>query len=122
MAEFLGIWSNTDSMFEDFEGYGNEHPVSDREDYEVLFGYYSYEDYSGLAFVLARKISDGNLYEVNGGHCSCYGLEGQWSPEETGIAVLRHRLVEGNLGRDYRGRNEFADELTAVLDALEVTE
>jgi hypothetical protein len=26
---------------------------------------------------------DGKLWEVNGSHCSCYGLEGQWQPEET---------------------------------------
>lgn len=32
------------------------------------------------AFVVFRR--DGVLYEVNGSHCSCYGFEGQWEPEE----------------------------------------
>lgn len=32
------------------------------------------------AFVVFRR--GGRLYEVNGSHCSCYGFEGQWEPEE----------------------------------------
>ena len=87
----------------------------DLEGVEILLASYTYENYSGDAFVLFRK--GGKLYEVNGGHCSCYGLEGQWDPEETTVAELRHRLTEGNLGRYYG--NEFADELSAVLDRIE---
>lgn len=48
---------------------------------DMLLASYTYEDYSGSAFVLFKK--DGKLWEVNGSHgCSCYGLEGQWEPEE----------------------------------------
>lgn len=85
---------------------------------EVLLASYTYEDYSGDAFVLFRK--GDKLYEVNGGHCSCYGLEGQWDPEETTVEALRHRLEKGDLG--YEGwrekHNVFADELKQVLDNL----
>lgn len=81
---------------------------------EVLLASYNDEDYSGDAFVLFK--SDGKLYEVNGSHCSCYGLDGQWEPEETTIESLRHRLDKGKLG-SYAG-NMFADELRQVLDAL----
>ena len=56
----------------------------------VLFAYYSYEDYSGLSLVVFSK--NGLLYEVNGSHCSCNGLEGQWNPEETTFAFLEFRL------------------------------
>ncbi len=83
---------------------------------EVLLASYSYENYSGDAFVLFRK--GGKLYEVNGGHCSCYGLEGQWSPEETAVDALMHRLEAGHLGKgDYDG-NEFAKELRDVISGL----
>jgi len=79
----------------------------------ILFASYSYQDYSGDAFVLFER--DGKLYEVNGGHCSCYGLEGQFEPEETDIDVLKHRLIEGKLGcNDYCG-NEFSSELKKFL-------
>lgn len=84
---------------------------------EVLLASYSYQDYSADAFVLFRKA--GKLYEVNGSHCSCHGLEGQWEPEETTIAALRHRLDNGKLGTDSYCGNEFAVELREVLDAME---
>lgn len=65
--------------------------VSDLEGCRIVFAAYKYEDYSGSALVLFMK--DGKLYEVNGSHCSCYGLEGQWSPEETFIEALKMRDV-----------------------------
>lgn len=55
----------------------------------ILFASYLYEYYDGSAFVLFEW--DGKLYEVNGSHCSCYGLEGQWEPEETSVAAVRMR-------------------------------
>lgn len=61
----------------------------EQKDVEFLFAQYDQECYEGSAFVLfARK---GKLYEVNGSHCSCYGLESQWSPEETSLDALRKR-------------------------------
>ena len=92
---------------------------------EILLASYGYENYEGSAFVLFRR--DGKLYEVNGCHCSCYGLseqgysgdtETQWQPEETTLESLRHRLEEGSLGKESYWGNEYADELRTVLDAL----
>jgi len=54
---------------------------------DVLFAYYNYEDYSGSAFVVFML--NGLLFEVHGSHCSCYGLEDQWAPEETSWEALR---------------------------------
>lgn len=39
------------------------------------------------AWLLLRR-TDGAMLEVHGSHCSCYGFEGQWSPEETTAAYL----------------------------------
>jgi hypothetical protein len=50
------------------------------ENITIIAAYYCYEDYSGYALVVFEQ--DGILWEVNGSHCSCYGLEGQWSPEK----------------------------------------
>lgn len=62
----------------------------EQKDVEFIYAYY-WCDYDGSAFVLfARK---GKLYEVNGSHCSCYGLEDQWSPEETSVEALRKRNI-----------------------------
>lgn len=121
----LHDWSSVDGLYEDFEatrwGEISSYLIANKDDVEILLGSYTYECYSGNAFVLFRLKSNGFLYEVNGSHCSCYGLEGQWSPEEVTVEEIRHRLEKGNLGRDYDGRNEFADELCALLDSVEVS-
>lgn len=59
------------------------------EGVEILYACYNSEAYEGWAQVIFRK--DGILYEVNGSHCSCYGLEGQWEPEETTVKALLFR-------------------------------
>ena len=95
-------------------------PISDSPEFkgvEILLASYPTEEYEGSAFVLFRR--DGQLYEVNGSHCSCYGLENQWDPELTTVEALRHRLTNGNLGAYCD--NSFAIELHQVLDALEAT-
>lgn len=73
----------------------------DLEGVNVLLAIYTYEGYEGNAFVLFEK--DGALYEVNGGHCSCYGLEDQWQPELVSLKEIKHRIEHGYLGseRDY---------------------
>lgn len=94
----------------------------------VLLAYYHVGDYGcdSSAFVLFEK--DGKLFEVNGGHCSCYGLaekdwggenSTQWDPEETTVEALEHRLVHGSLGSvggyDNAG---YAEESRRVVDYL----
>lgn len=82
--------------------YGSGGPDKELQDdlknIKILLAWYGSGDYEGTAFVLFER--DGQLYEVNGSHCSCYGLEGQWDPEKTSVAELRHRIEEGRLGRD----------------------
>ena len=92
--------------------------LADHVGVHILFGYYSYQDYSGSAYVLFEQ--DGKLYEVSGSHCSCNGLEYQWSPEETDLNVLAKRLNDGKLGLGYTGygsgyEDEFADDLRKFL-------
>lgn len=84
---------------------------------KILLASYTNECYEGDAFVLFER--DGKLFEVNGGHCSCFGLEGQWEPEETTKEALIHRLDKGDLGVSYWDKgNTFAEELRSVLDAI----
>ncbi|MCY9107253.1 hypothetical protein [Bacillus atrophaeus] len=58
---------------------------------------------------------DGELYEVNGSHCSCYGLEGQYSPEVVVLSELENRLVNGTFGEDDWSDNNFKKELCHFL-------
>ena len=105
MEKYYGDWSgefDESALIRDFEM-----DKSELDGVDILFAYYSYENYSGEAFVLFSR--DGKLYEVNGGHCSCYGLEGQWEPEETTVEAIEKRIDE-----DYTF-NGCRDELKEVL-------
>lgn len=59
------------------------------QDLEFIYAVYNFGNYEGNSHVIFRK--DGVLYEVNGGHCSCHGLEGCWEPEETTVLALLYR-------------------------------
>lgn len=83
----------------------------------VLLACYTQEYYEGSAFVLF--LQDGRLFEVNGTHCSCYGLEGQWEPELTTVQDLRFRLSKGTLGTGYNNQDVFATKLATILNTLE---
>ena len=83
------------------------------EGVNILFASYGNDNYSGDAWVLFEK--DGILYEVHGSHCSCYGLEGQWEPEEVDLRELEHRLFYGTFGTDKWSGNEFKQELMTFL-------
>ena len=135
---YLNDWSNKIDMISDFEGlymskkdyeaeiapYANveyweenktkmKKAIDSYNDINVLFASYGQANYSGDAWVLFEK--DNRLYEVNGGHCSCYGLEGQWEPEETDTSALRLRIEKGNLGQDAWSGNEFLHELKEFI-------
>lgn len=103
-------------------------PENALEGCRVLLAYYHVGDYGcdSSAFVLFER--DGKLYEVNGSHCSCHGLESlnyyggcdtQWEPEETTVEALEHRLVHGSLGDvggyDHEG---YAEQSRRVIDYL----
>lgn len=112
MERFFG-WVDVDEMWEQFREGQEERPRDFPQQHEIIFSYYSYEDYEGDAFVLYHK--DGRLFEVHGGHCSCYGLEGQWDPEETTYAALSMRPwqdVERYVGV---GRVEFLMFVASLL-------
>ncbi len=126
----LNNWQDgtADDVFRDFDGerwgaYRNDDdpvPLAEKPQFkgaEILLASYGTPSYEGYAFVLFRR--DGKLWEVNGSHCSCYGLEGQWEPEETTVEALRHRLDEGTLGEGGYDENPFAAELRPVLDGLQ---
>jgi hypothetical protein len=60
----------------------------------IIYASYELGNYEGQAFVLYEK--DGRYYEVHGSHCSCYGLEDQWEPEEVPLEALKFRARNGD--------------------------
>lgn len=122
--KFLNRWSDENTHWRNNEK-GAAHVFVDfqvteeqQQGVEIILASYGGDYYEGDAFVLFRK--DGKLYEVNGSHCSCYGLEDQWEPEETTLRDLRFRMEQGHLGgvqKNYCG-HYFREDLVAVIEAL----
>lgn len=79
------------------------------KDIEWLFGHYDYECYSGDATVFFKR--NGEYFEVGGGHCSCYGLEDQWTPEPSSREAIIARS---------EADNAYAKELAEFLKEVEL--
>lgn len=84
----MSIYLNGFSSFNDVM-YEYSVGSDEQEGVTILYADYETGNWEGWSFVLFEK--DGKLYEVNGSHCSCYGLEGQWEPEEVLIEELLKR-------------------------------
>jgi hypothetical protein len=58
--------------------------------YDILIAYQSVGSWGcdSSAFLLLRDKETGELLENHGSHCSCYGFEGQFEPEQTTIEYL----------------------------------
>ena len=110
---YLYDWkdSKLQGMLDDFQI-----KKEDIEGCNILFASYTNENYSGNAFVLFEK--DQNLYEVNGSHCSCYGLETYWEPELTTVEAIEDRITKGYLGSNAYEGESFDKELLSVLKKI----
>lgn len=98
---FWDLFKNVSSIEEEFE------EVGCLENAVVLFAAYWPGGYCGTALVIFER--NGKLYEVNGYHCSCNGLEYQWSPEETSWGALAMRKWDSDASK------ESIDELNALI-------
>ena len=87
--------------------------INELDDCEIIFHDYAYGDYCGSAFTLFMK--NGILYECNGGHCSCYGLEGQWDPEETSVEALKKRDWKWAFSESYEWDTVAVQEFMSLL-------
>ena len=81
---------------------------SDRVGVNIIFASYTYEAYEGFAVVIFER--GGKLYEVYGSHCSCYGLEDQWEPEEIDIDIYGDVLNK-------RGDSKILEAFTKYLES-----
>lgn len=116
IADFEGVYITNEDWSEENKKIITE-ILEKYKDVNILFASYGTDNWSGDAFVLFKE--NGTLYEVNGSHCSCYGLEGRWQPEEVYLPELENRLVKGTFGEDDWSGNEFKAELIKFLGISE---
>ena len=124
-AVFLHNWDSKENMICSFEGiYDIDKLIpEDKIKYahvDVILASYGTDNYTGNSFVLFRSTKDGQLYETHGSHCSCYGLEDQWSEETCDLESLKKRVFDGSLGSDDYTDNVFKDEIIKIIYELEL--
>lgn len=80
--------------FENAEDVFNNFYVSEdiQKDIQIIYADYECENYEGYSTVFFFNRKDGKYYENYGSHCSCYGLENQWNPEEIVFKELEKRF------------------------------
>ena len=89
---YFGDFKDKEDVFRQFE-------VSNTEGINIIAASYDVNGYDGQAAVIFEK--DGKFYETYGSHCSCYGLDGQWEPEEILVDELRNRIDNGRFAQSY---------------------
>lgn len=104
---YIQNFKSDDDIIENYDA-----PQDALEGATIHLAWYGYGDYSGASLVVFEK--NGKLYEVNGSHCSCFGLEGQWAPEETSWDAIRMRDY-WSMCDDYAGGLEAKELLSALL-------
>ena len=83
IQKYTGEFNSIQDIIENFSLTEEESTIL-RNDLIVISADYDFYCYDGTAEVYFFDTRDGKFYEVHGGHCSCYGLEGQWEPEVIG--------------------------------------
>jgi len=105
---YYGEFDDKDDVFREFQV-----SAQDQRGVHIIMASYECESYDGQAMVIF--IRDGKFWLVTGGHCSCYGLEDQWSPEQLTVEELRH-YGEKSQGGYFQGLNA---EMLKIVDKVE---
>lgn len=112
---YVGDWSDWSDVSKNFTGtWDKPETPAIEEPNKVIFAGYEMDGYDGSAMVVYRH--GRKYYTVEGSHCSCHGLEGQWEPEEypnkkTLIAALQKRA--DNYGAFGTYKNQILEALKA---------
>jgi hypothetical protein len=111
-SDLLDFKTGEDILCEFFREKDREANKHQLKDIKILLSYYSYYNYSGDCFVLFTQ--NNRLYTVEAQHCSCYGLEGFWTPEEVTVDELVHLYFKGNFSKQ-----PWSKSLAKLLNCIE---
>ena len=102
---YFGDFGSWQDVMEQFQVPEQDRPAPD----QVIYAAYDCPSYEGYADVIYR-IGD-RYFWASGSHCSCYGLEDQWQPEE----YSREQLFEAVQRRGEFYFSENAEEAKALV-------
>lgn len=103
MTKYFLDFTDHDQMmreFSDYEYQTKTYPPIEGfpTDEEILFASYAPGSYCGDAVVVFHR--EGRFYMNEASHCSCYGLENQWSPDEIDPAQLLTYKLDDDHGAE----------------------
>lgn len=90
-AKFLSLCDFSGNTEEQVKKHVQEHYVASAEEvnkFKFLIAYECEDSYTGESHFLLEDRKTGELFEVHASHCSCYGYEGQFTPEKTNVKYL----------------------------------
>jgi hypothetical protein len=95
---YIGEFASWDDVR---SNYGDDCPT---EEPRFVFAQYETPAYEGYSTVITSTGAD-DFFIVEGSHCSCFGLEGQWEPTRHDSADLR-KMMEASYGffHDHKDR------------------
>lgn len=104
-----GIYMGFDGLDDLIHQFEIKNPLDER--LEILIAAYDQSNWTGTAVVIYRIGKE--YYLVEGSHCSCYGLEHQWVPQEITLEYIQHRTKEGGWSLEYM-EEEFIENLKSI--------
>jgi hypothetical protein len=107
ITTYLRGFENWAGLRAEFKSYSApESPVPAKEP-RYVYAMYDADGYEGSALVIYSD--DGETFIVNSSsHCSCYGLDETWAPDEHPFETLSFLIDRGEYGARYEGLKEWA--------------
>lgn len=75
-------------LFDNEENYCKEYGIPDLAGYNMIFAIYHQSGYAGSSYELMSL--ENELYVNESSHCSCYELDGQFSPVKTSYECIKN--------------------------------
>lgn len=94
LGDFTG-WGDGSNDYNspNYDSVTSQFRAGDIKEPTYVWAYYDIDGYEGSATVIYKQ--GRKWYQVYGSHCSCYGLEDQWKPEEFDPALHLKAVKEG---------------------------
>ncbi len=100
--------------FDDWDSVRNNFKMEEECPEHLIIAAYDTPSYEGYALVIFYK--DNKYWLTEGSHCSCHGLEGQWSPEPYETAKLLKACLDRNT---YGAVETYRSEIYQAIDINE---
>ena len=88
--------------------------------FHVLIAYKSVGNWGcdSSAWLLLKDKQTKELFEVNASHCSCYGFEQQFEPEETTVGYLKSDKFRYSSGGYDNSKESNKEQVNAFIKAM----